>query len=106
MAEKEEYIPSFFKYVDGTVKINIDEYQYPKSEFNLKNEDELNEFIKTINILYNKCDDDRLMNDTYADDEYYKRDNIVARIYYYRQFDKSGIIDKLVDDVNLILDGF
>lgn len=103
MAEKEEYIPSFFKYADGIVRIDIAEYQYPKSEFNLKNEDELDEFIKTINILYNKCDDDRIMNDTDANDEYYKRDNIVGRIYHYKQLDESGIIDRLLDDVNQIL---
>lgn len=103
MSEKEEYIPSFFKYADGIATIDISEYEYPKSEFNLKNEDELNEFIKTINILYNKCDDDRIMNDTDANDEYYKRDNIVNRIYHYKQLDESGIIDRLIDDVNQIL---
>lgn len=80
MVEKEEYIPSFFKYDDGIVRIDIAEYQYPKSEFNLKNEDELDEFIKTINILYNKCDDDRIMNDTDANEEYYKRDKIVSLV--------------------------
>lgn len=101
--KKKNYIPSFFKYADGIVHINIGEYQYRKSEFNLKNEDELEEFIKTINILYNKCDDDRIINDTDANDEYYKRDNIVSKIYYYKQIDESGIIDRLIDDVNHIL---
>ena len=44
-----EYIPSFFKYDNGIATINITEYDYPTSEFNLKNEEELIEFIKTIN---------------------------------------------------------
>lgn len=98
-----EYLPSFFKYNNGIATINITEYDYPKSEFNLKNEEELLEFIKSVNVLYNQCNDDRIMNDTDANDEYYKRDNIVGRIYHYKQLDESGIIDRLIDDVNQIL---
>ena len=75
-----EYILSFFEYNKGIATINISEYDYPKSEFNLKNEDELDEFIKTINMLYNQCDDDRILNDTDANDEYYKRDKIVSLV--------------------------
>lgn len=73
-----EYIPSFFKYEDGIATINITEYDYPKEKFNLKNEEELIEFIKSINILYNQCNDDRITYDDDANDEYYKRDNIVS----------------------------
>ena len=69
---------SFFKYDNGIATINITEYDYPKSEFNLKNEEELIEFIKSVNVLYNKCNDDRIMYDDDANDEYYKRDNIVS----------------------------
>ena len=75
-----EYIPSFFKYDNGIATINITEYDYPTSEFNLKNEEELIEFIKTINRLYNQCDDDRLKYDNDANTEYYKRDKIVSLV--------------------------
>ena len=64
----------------GKINISISEYDYPKSEFNLKNEDELMEFIKTINRLYNQCDDDRLKYDNDANTEYYKRDKIVSLV--------------------------
>lgn len=73
-----EYLPSFFKYNNGIATINITEYDYPKSEFNLKNEEELIEFIKSVNVLYDQCNDDRIMYDDDANDEYYKRDNIVS----------------------------
>ena len=75
-----EYIPSFFEYNKGIATINVSEYDYPKSEFNLKNEDELIEFIKAINVLYDKCDNDRIMYDGDANDEYYKRDKIVSLV--------------------------
>ena len=75
-----EYIPSFFKYDNGIATINITEYDYPTSEFNLKNEEELIEFIKTINRLYDQCDDDRLKYDNDANTEYYKRDKIVSLV--------------------------
>ena len=74
---EDKYIPSFFKYDNGIATINITEYDYPKSEFNLKNEEELIEFIKSINVLYNQCNDDRITYDNDANDEYYMRDNIV-----------------------------
>ena len=77
---EDKYIPSFFKYEEGIATINILEYDYPKSEFNLKNEDELMEFIKTINRLYNQCDDDRLKYDNDANTEYYKWDKIVSLV--------------------------
>lgn len=74
------YIISFFKYKDGICEINISEYNYPKSKFNLKNEEELDEFIKTINVLYDLCDDDRIRYDYDANNEYYKRDKIVSLV--------------------------
>ena len=77
---EDKYIPSFFEYDNGIATINILEYDYPKSEFNLKNEDELIDFIKTINRLYNQCDDDRLKYDNDANTEYYKRDKIVSLV--------------------------
>ena len=73
-----DYRLSFFKYKDGVCKINITGYDYPKSEFNLKDETELQNFIKTINILYDLCDDDRIRYDDDANTEYYKRDKIVS----------------------------
>lgn len=75
-----EYLPSFFKYDNGIATINILEYDYPKSKFNLKNEDELIDFIKTINSLYNECDEDRIRYDNDANTEYYKRDKIVSLV--------------------------
>lgn len=77
---EDKYTPSFFEYNKGIATINILEYDYPKSEFNLKNEEELMEFIKTINRLYNQCDDDRLKYDNDANTEYYKRDKIVSLV--------------------------
>ena len=77
---EDKYIPSFFKYDNGIATINIWGYDYPKSEFNLKNEEELIDFIKTINRLYNQCDDDRLKYDNDANTEYYKRDKIVSLV--------------------------
>lgn len=75
-----KYIPSFFKYEDGIATINITEYDYPNSEFNLKNEEELIEFIKSINVLYNQCDNDRIRYDNDANEEYYIRDKIVSLV--------------------------
>lgn len=77
---EDKYIHSFFEYDNGIATINILEYDYPKSEFNLKNEEELIDFIKTINRLYNQCDDDRLKYDNDANTEYYKRDKIVSLV--------------------------
>ena len=77
---EDKYIPSFFEYDNGIATINILEYDYPKSEFNLKNEEELMEFIKTINSLYNECDEDRIRYDNDANTEYYKRDKIVSLV--------------------------
>ena len=76
---EDKYI-SFFKYNNGTATINISEYEYPQAKFNLKNENELIEFIKAINVLYDKCDNDRIMYDDDANDEYYKRDKIVSLV--------------------------
>lgn len=75
-----EYLPSFFKYNDGIATINIAEYDYLKSEFNLKNEEELIEFIKSVNVLYNQCNDDRIRYDDDANTEYYMRDKIVSLV--------------------------
>ena len=100
----EKYIPLFFEYDEGIVKININEYEYPKSQFNLKDENELKEFIRTIDILYNKCDDERIMNNTDANAEYYLRDDIVCKIREYQCRYESDIIDKLVEDVDNILE--
>ena len=72
-----ECLLSFFKYDNGIATININEYDYPKSKFNLKNEEELIEFIKSVNVLYNQCNDDRIIYDDEANDEYYKREKIV-----------------------------
>lgn len=77
---EDKYTPSFFEYNKGIATINITGYDYPKSEFNLKNEEELIDFIKTINRLYNQCDDDRLKYDNDANTEYYKRDKIVSLV--------------------------
>ena len=74
------YIRSFFKYKDGICEINISEYNYPKSKFNLKDEMELQNFIKTINVLYDLCDDDCIRYDDEANTEYYKRDKIVSLV--------------------------
>ena len=74
------YIMSFFKYKDGICEINISEYNYPKSKFNLKDEMELQNFIKTINVLYDLCDDDCIRYDDEANTEYYKRDKIVSLV--------------------------
>ena len=74
------YIMSFFKYKDGICEVNISEYNYPKSKFNLKDETELKNFIKTINVLYDLCDDDRIRYDDDANTEYYKRDKIVSLV--------------------------
>lgn len=74
------YIMSFFKYKDGICEINISEYNYPKSKFNLKDEMELQNFIKTINVLYDLCDGDGIRYDDEANTEYYKRDKIVSLV--------------------------
>lgn len=58
----------------GKINISIDEYSYPKSEFNV--DTELDECISTINRLYNKCNDDRISYDTDANTEYYTREAI------------------------------
>lgn len=68
----------FFKYDNGIATININEYDYPNSEFNLKNEEELIEFIKSVDVLYTQCNDDRITYDDEANEEYYMRDNIVS----------------------------
>ena len=73
-----ECLLSFFKYDNGIATININEYDYPKEEFNLKNEEELIEFIKSVNVLYNQCNDERIIYDDQANEEYYMRDNIVS----------------------------
>ena len=73
-----EYNPLFFKYEDGIATININEYDYPKEEFNLKNEEELIEFIKSVDVLYNQCNDDRITYYDEGDEEYYMRDSIVS----------------------------
>ena len=56
------------------INININEYEYPKSEFNV--DTELKECICTINRLYDKCNDDRISYDTDANTEYYTREAI------------------------------
>ena len=103
LSKYKNYRLSFFKYKEGICEININGYDL-KSEFNLRNEDELKKFIRTINILYNKCDDERLINDNVADNEYYLRDNIVRKIRKYQHMYKSEIIDELVEDVDKILE--
>ena len=56
------------------INITINEYSYPKSEFNV--DTELKECICTINRLYDKCNDDRISYDTDANTEYYTREAI------------------------------
>ena len=70
---------AFLNYINynnetGKITISINEYQYPKSEFNA--DTELEECISTINKLYGKCDDDRISYDTDANTEYYTREAI------------------------------
>ena len=86
-----EYIISFFEYDEGIAKIDISEYDYPKAEFDLKKESELIEFIRAINILYNKCDDDRISYDDAANDEYYKRDKIVFLVQEELNYQKRAL---------------
>ena len=71
-----EILLNYITYNEETGKINIsiNEYEYPKSEFNV--DTELDECISTINRLYNKCNDDRITYDTFADEEYYTREAI------------------------------
>ena len=88
---EDKYIPSFFKYGDGIATINISEYDYPKAVFNLKNEEELIEFIKSINILYGRCDDDRIRYDDDANEEYYKRDKIVSLVQEELNYQKRAL---------------
>lgn len=81
MAENElPYIPDYFKYDPNKsiLRINISEYEYDKSEFDLGNE--LPECIREMNRLYDKCNDDRIRYDNDANDEYYKRDKIVSLV--------------------------
>lgn len=80
ISKYKNYRINFFKYKEGICKINITEYDYPKSEFNLKDETELENFIKTINVLYDLCDDDRIRYDDDSNIEYYKRDKIVSLV--------------------------
>ena len=63
--------PNYITYNNetGKITISINEYQYPKSEFNV--DTELGECIFTINSLYGKCDDDRISYDTDANNEHY-----------------------------------
>lgn len=98
---KNNYRINFFKYKDGICKINIVGYDYPQSEFNLKDETELQNFIKTINILYDLCDNDRIRYDDEANNEYYKRDKIVSLVQeeFYEQdrqltLNKNSPVDK------------
>lgn len=74
------YFIEHFKYNEGIAKIYINEYYYPKSEFDLKDELEMEEFFKTINVLYDLCDDDRIRYDDDANTEYYMRDKIVSLV--------------------------
>lgn len=71
-----ENLPDYITYNEETRRINIsiNEYSYPKSEFNV--DTELDECISTINRLYCKCDDDRISYDTDANTEYYTREAI------------------------------
>ena len=71
-----EIIIDYITYNEETGKINIriNEYSYPKSEFNV--DTELDECICTINRLYDKCNDDRISYDTDANTEYYTREAI------------------------------
>ena len=76
MIENGIILPDYFKYnpTKNTVKINIYEYEYDKSEFDLNTE--LPECINEINRLYNKCNDDRIMYDSDANTEFYTREAI------------------------------
>lgn len=67
---------NYFKYdkEKRTITISVSEYYYPKSEFNV--DTELEECISTMNRLYGKCDDDRIIYDTNANDEFYFREAI------------------------------
>ena len=72
------YIPDYFKNDPnkGILRINICEYEYDKSEFDLNNE--LQECICEVNRLYDKCNDDRIRCDSDANTEFYKREAIQA----------------------------
>lgn len=69
-------IPDYITYnkENRKITININEYNYPQSEFNV--DTELDECISTINRLYCRCDDDRISYDTDANTEYYTREAI------------------------------
>lgn len=64
------------KFKDNKVKIDVIEYGHYGEEFNLNNKNEIIKFIKIFSSIYEQCDDERLQNDSAADEEYYTREAI------------------------------
>ena len=91
------------KFKDNKVKIDVVEYGHYGEEFDLNNKNEIKSFIKTFSDIYEQCDDERLQNDSNADEEYYTREAIQDIPYTELQLLKTQLKNTTNDDEKIKL---